>query len=223
MNTIRELRKKLNLTQTEFAEKVGVTMHTVQNWENGRATPPISMYELIAAAFGVSKNWLLTGEGESFNSAGNRLSGARPMTGGDFSDFILIPQYNVEAAAGGGVIIHDEGIADMLAFQRKWVNTLPYPMSSLSLLTIRGDSMEPTYKDRDIVMITNDINVFHPGVYVIRDYLGLRVKRLDKDRQGNLRVISDNSYYKEELYTADDLAAGEVEIIGRVIWYGRAV
>jgi phage repressor protein C with HTH and peptisase S24 domain len=39
MNKVRELRKKLNLSRQEFAERHGVTERTVINWENGATSP----------------------------------------------------------------------------------------------------------------------------------------------------------------------------------------
>ena len=36
---IRELRQRLDLTQEQFAQKVGVTYSTVNHWENGKRTP----------------------------------------------------------------------------------------------------------------------------------------------------------------------------------------
>jgi DNA-binding transcriptional regulator YiaG len=38
-NSIRELRKRLGLTQEEFAHAVAVTFSTVNRWENGHAKP----------------------------------------------------------------------------------------------------------------------------------------------------------------------------------------
>ena len=36
---IRELRQRLNLTQEQFAQRVGVTYSTVNHWENGKRVP----------------------------------------------------------------------------------------------------------------------------------------------------------------------------------------
>ena len=36
---IKELRRKLSLTQEQFAAEVGVTWSTVNRWENGRGRP----------------------------------------------------------------------------------------------------------------------------------------------------------------------------------------
>ena len=36
---VKELRRRLNLTQEQFAREVGVTYSTVNNWENGKRVP----------------------------------------------------------------------------------------------------------------------------------------------------------------------------------------
>jgi transcriptional regulator with XRE-family HTH domain len=36
---IKDLREQLQLTQEQFAQKVGVTYSTVNHWENGKRTP----------------------------------------------------------------------------------------------------------------------------------------------------------------------------------------
>ncbi len=36
---IKSIREYLELSQTEFADKIGVTFATVNRWENGRAIP----------------------------------------------------------------------------------------------------------------------------------------------------------------------------------------
>ena len=36
---VKDLRGRLNLTQEQFAQRVGVTCGTVNNWENGKRKP----------------------------------------------------------------------------------------------------------------------------------------------------------------------------------------
>lgn len=36
---MKELRKRLSLTQEQFAQQVGVTYSTVNHWENGKRVP----------------------------------------------------------------------------------------------------------------------------------------------------------------------------------------
>jgi DNA-binding transcriptional regulator YiaG len=36
---VKELRRRLDLTQEQFAQKLGVTYSTVNHWENGKRAP----------------------------------------------------------------------------------------------------------------------------------------------------------------------------------------
>lgn len=48
---IKELRDKLDLTQEQFAKKVGVTFSTINNWEKGNRTPhPFLFQKLLEMA-----------------------------------------------------------------------------------------------------------------------------------------------------------------------------
>ncbi len=58
-NVILELRKNLNLSQNEFAEKLFVTRQAVSRWENGETIPNIDTLKLIATTFDVSVDFLL--------------------------------------------------------------------------------------------------------------------------------------------------------------------
>lgn len=63
---IKKLRKALGLNQTQFGERIGVKQNTVAVYELGRAIPSESVITLIQREFGVSEEWLRTGEGEMF-------------------------------------------------------------------------------------------------------------------------------------------------------------
>lgn len=67
---IRFLRKDtLKISQTEFAEKLGVTRTVIKNLElNVLARPDqkLSLLKLMCKEFNVSEDWLLNGEGEMF-------------------------------------------------------------------------------------------------------------------------------------------------------------
>ena len=48
---IKELREKFDLTQEQFAQKVGVTFTTINNWEKGSRTPhPFLFQKLLEIA-----------------------------------------------------------------------------------------------------------------------------------------------------------------------------
>jgi transcriptional regulator with XRE-family HTH domain len=65
MNTrIKQLRKQLKMTQTEFGEALGVKGNTVTGYESGIRTPSDAVIMSICREFNVNEGWLRTGEGE---------------------------------------------------------------------------------------------------------------------------------------------------------------
>ena len=63
------LRKKLNMTQTELADKMDVSFQAVSNWERGNSMPDISKLPQLAELFGCTVDELLDGKSELLNSA----------------------------------------------------------------------------------------------------------------------------------------------------------
>lgn len=66
-NRIKELRKYLNLNQTEFGKKIGIKQGTVAGYETGVRMPLDVVINSICRVFGVNEVWLRTGEGGSDN------------------------------------------------------------------------------------------------------------------------------------------------------------
>lgn len=63
---IKKLRKELDLTQQEFADRIGVKRNTIATYEIGRNTPLDAVIASICKEFSVNETWLRTGEGEMF-------------------------------------------------------------------------------------------------------------------------------------------------------------
>ena len=63
---IKKLRKGLDLTQQEFANRLGTTRNNIAGYEVGRRSPSEAVISLICKTFNVSETWLRTGEGERF-------------------------------------------------------------------------------------------------------------------------------------------------------------
>ena len=63
---VKSLRKHLDLTQTEFGKKIGVSRDVISNLEYGRVAPTDLIINMICAKFGVNEDWLRTGDGEMF-------------------------------------------------------------------------------------------------------------------------------------------------------------
>jgi len=59
---ICRLRKEKKMTQSELAEKIGVTEKSISNWENGRNMPDLSLFKPLCEELGISINDLMSGE-----------------------------------------------------------------------------------------------------------------------------------------------------------------
>ena len=57
---IFHLRKRSGLSQEALAEKIGVSRQAVSKWETGEAVPELSKLLLLARAFGVTTDYLLS-------------------------------------------------------------------------------------------------------------------------------------------------------------------
>ena len=61
---IKKVRKDLDLTQQKFAAEIGTTANVLTNYETGRRNPSAAALNNICKTFGISEEWLRTGEGE---------------------------------------------------------------------------------------------------------------------------------------------------------------
>ncbi len=64
---IKELRKFLKLSQTDFGKHLGVSRDVINNIENKRVAPTEPIIKLLISEFNVNRKWLETGEGNMFN------------------------------------------------------------------------------------------------------------------------------------------------------------
>lgn len=171
----------------------------------------ISTYEKLADASGVSISVLL---GETAQS------GSVPEVGNDLP---RVPVFDLALSAGPGAWCEDDPQpAYMEPFDPRWLKRLTNsPPDRLMLVHVSGDSMEPTLHDGDQILIDRQADrVTRDGIYGLRLGADLLVKRVTVDpRSGRFTISSDNPRYD----TYRDVAAGEVRIIGRVIWLGRRV
>ena len=63
---IKKLRKILDLTQQDFADRLGTTRNNIAGYEIGRRAPSIAVISLICREFNVNETWLRTGSGDMF-------------------------------------------------------------------------------------------------------------------------------------------------------------
>jgi phage repressor protein C with HTH and peptisase S24 domain len=141
-----------------------------------------------------------------------------PMDG-----MIEVPVLDVDASAGFGAIASDESSYTRFGFDEKWLRRLTGAKgASLSIVSVLGDSMEPTLSDGDEVLVdaSDHGSRLRDGIYVLRSDDTLVVKRIAiKPGAKQITISSDNPAYP----SWNDVDREGVAVIGRVIWFGRAL
>lgn len=88
---IKTIRKHFDLTQQEFADKIGVKRNTIATYESGRNQPIDAVIGLICREFKISEDWLRTGDGEmllKLNKRDELLLWASQALSNESEDFV---------------------------------------------------------------------------------------------------------------------------------------
>lgn len=186
---IKAIRKFKNLSQSELAIICDVSTSAIGNIESGRQKE-ISrniMKELVNS-IGVNPSWLLTGEGEMFTDTKEEPVRHPIKTIVESIEGLLIPYLDQPVSAGFGQELLNEEDNDRYI-------CIPDTggKKDLKALTVKGDSMEPTLKNGDIVVCDTG-GWDGDGVYVIKTHEFAFVKRVVLQTEG-YQVISDNKMY----------------------------
>jgi len=156
-----------------------------------------------------------------FFGVDERILGGQPAPIRD--GLVEIAVLDVDASAGFGAVAEDETAHTRFGFDERWLARLtPAKSASLSIIHVVGDSMEPTLSDGDEVMVdaSDHGSRLRDGIYVLRADDALVVKRVTLKPGGRkITISSDNSSYP----SWDDVDRSEIQVVGRVIWLGRAM
>lgn len=212
-----------------LAEMIPISEQQLQRIITGTSQAKVEVVAHIAKATGLDIGWLILGEsytgphGDLYPPQADysSISEHRDFEG----EFALVPLYDVRAAAGHGAVVEYEQAVDYLAFRRDWLaRELHASPKDLYLIEVDGESMEPTLRPGDIILIDHRDaqSVPRDGIYVIRMDSGLLVKRIQRLPGNRLMITSDNPAYKPFEIAMDD-AKTDLTIIGRVVWVGRRI
>jgi hypothetical protein len=158
---------------------------------------------MLARFFGVDESEL--GGSEDISHNGTEIS-----RGSEWSD---VPRLALGASAGPGAIDPAEQMIGAFRFSTRWLREQGLDPATLSAIAVAGDSMEPVLRDGDEILVDRAPRALRDGIHVVRVEDAVLVKRLDVGRPGTIALLSDNPAYRPL-----ELALGEVEVIGRVVW-----
>jgi len=129
------------------------------------------------------------------------------------SGWVDIPRLDLRASAGPGAVPDGEGAIGSFRFSHRWLRDQGLRPDRLSAIAVRGDSMEPTLREGDEILVDTARRSPRDGIHVVRLDGALLVKRLDTSRAGRIALLSDNPAYRPI-----DCAPDEVDVIGKVVW-----
>ncbi|MDX9624278.1 S24 family peptidase [Pseudomonas fragariae (ex Marin et al. 2024)] len=153
------------------------------------------------------------------------VKGAEYPRPGLVGDEVWIAHYDVRAAMGGGQIPSEypEMLQD-IRVSPKHLREMGVTFKEhfhLKMITGWGQSMAPTIKDRDPLLVDVTVREFTgDGIYLFSYDEMLYVKRLQKKGKDRFKMISDNKHHDPE-----DIRVDDTHILARVIyvWNGQAV
>lgn len=104
---IKKIRRELDLTQQEFADRLGVKRGAIANYEVGRNEPVDSIIALICREFHVREEWLRNGTGDMFSSEPeDELQALTEKYGLSAADRTLIEKFLTLKAESRDAVIH---------------------------------------------------------------------------------------------------------------------
>jgi phage repressor protein C with HTH and peptisase S24 domain len=161
----------------------------------------------LARFFGVAEAEL----GGAPEVASASYTGQRRASG-EWAD---VPRLPLGASAGPGAMAETERPIGQLRFSARWLKDQGLAAAQLNVIMVEGDSMEPTLRDGDEILVDRTPRALRAGIHVLRLDDVLLVKRLELAGPARLRLISDNPAYPPL-----ERAAADVEVLGRVVWKG---
>jgi len=205
---------------SEVAEALGLSPQALSDRKR-RSSVPYEQIVDYCREHGLDLNYVLTGSrGEVVTKEAGQYTLETPSH--EDKDFVLIKRYDVRAAAGGGVINHEAPVRERLAFRRSWITSqLHADPDNLVLVDAVGDSMQPTIRQGDLLLVARTSEIQDEGIYVMSIGDRLVVKRVQLTMDGGIRVTSDNPAYADEELRGQEIS--QLNIVGRVVWIGRSV
>ena len=195
----------------ELSRLTAIPRRTLEYYLTGEREPKVARCVDIAKAVGVDIGWLASGEGD-------RHRGTAPIVP-DEGAYVYVPLYDAYCSGGHGAWNDGAKVLTMLAFTAYSLRKKGLEPSRLSAIRVDGDSMQGLLSDGDTVLIDHGRNTLEgEAVYVIQLDDHLYAKRLQRQFNGSIHIISENKAYRDMVVPKEQL--NDLRIIGRVVWAG---
>jgi len=174
---IRTARKSIGLTQEKLAEFLELTKQTVNRYELGYRVPDADVINRMATRFGCNHGWLISGKGDIHNEL-------EEMKGKGASR--SIPLFSGKIPAGFPNMGSDE--------IEEYISLPDAPAGSCAMRVV-GDSMSPTIRSGDYVIILPDGEVRPGDIVIASDAYGDVMMKRYQIKEDEALFVSDNPEY----------------------------
>jgi transcriptional regulator with XRE-family HTH domain len=222
----RTRKAELGLKDAAIAAAAGRERSVINKMMNGAGTFSHERADQLAELFNVSRPEILMRMGylRPEDVAGHGLppqpSDRRSMLArANDDDVVEITALDLSLSMGPGTLIEEFVESEPVKMSLNLVQSITRtPSDRLRMVRGIGDSMEPTLRSSDRIMV--DINEKQltriSGIYWINREGAHGIKRLRPAGKGRIAIISDNP-----IEGNDEVDASELRIEGRVIWFAR--
>jgi phage repressor protein C with HTH and peptisase S24 domain len=211
-NFISYWRQARGLTQKKLALSSGIQQSYLSQLERGNRAGSPETLRAIAKILNVSTDELIEGPKSKDHFIQIPYWGNEQyMDGGE----VMVSHYKIEYGAGNGVTASEPKGMRTLPFREEWIRkSLQVDPQNLVMVDVSGDSMEPTLNNGEAILVDRSKRELkHDGIYVFQTNSELFVKRIMRQMDGKILVVSDNKKY--ESYVLDVTATN---VFGRVVW-----
>jgi len=192
-NNLNRLLSKNGKNQADLAEYMGVSQAAASNWCKGIKIPRMDKIDRICVYFGCTRSDLMDPKDPEIQKSS--LGTYR------------IPVLSTVAA--GQPMFSDDDVIEYIDYDRE-------PRNNIIGVRIEGDSMMPAIQDGDTVVIDREA-VWEDGdvvIVTVSNNYGM-CKRIKRYADG-IALISNNPSYEPKYYSAAEVNALPVRIIGKV-------
>lgn len=202
MNRVKELRKKNNISQEKLSKLLNTTQSNISGWESDKWQPDNDNLIKMCDIFNCSLDYLL---GRDYADHPQKTGVKIPVLG-------TIP---------AGIPI--EAIQDVLDYEeisQELANT-----GDFFALKVQGDSMLPTIKNGDVVIIKKQEDADSGKICVVMiNGFDATLKEIKKDPQG-LWVLphNPNAEFKPAFFSNKEIEEVPVRIVGVAIEIRRSL
>lgn len=211
---LKKERLRLGFGLADVADAAGAHAKTVGRWEKDVAIPGDKLAALTALGFDVL--YVLTGQPGQDSGAVKEAPGAYSPTASDDGEFVSVPEFDIEVAAGDGRVVFDEQPTGHWHFRRDWLRSEGLDGKDLITVIARGDSGEPKISDGDMLLVDRSVSTIgRDAVYIVGLFDHLVVKRVSRRFDQPGLILSSNN----EIYPPIELAAEtihQLNVVGRV-------